>query len=214
MGNDYHANLTGSDLHIVKVHAINSTAAHTGTPAAVTGDLVVFDANGLPADSGNVLPNGTIATTQGVGDSSTNVATTAYVNAAVPQSTPLTYTPTFTSNGGGSVTMDSANILSYTQIGKVVFISGMLEFGSVSSPLGDLVMSLPVTVAAGLQNRGVMTVYAAGLATGAPDYISASVFGGSATVTIFGRSGNVRISMAPYMQANADLYISGFVFVS
>ncbi len=80
MGNDYHANLTGSDLHIVKVHAINSTAAHTGTPAAVTGDLIVFDANGLPADSGNVLPNGTTATTQAAGDNTTAVATTAYVD--------------------------------------------------------------------------------------------------------------------------------------
>ena len=110
MGNDYHANLTGSDLHIVKVHAINSTAAHTGTPAAVAGDAVVFDANGLPADSGmgisatagttmtfpstsktimasdfsnaaaGALANGTTATTQSAGDNSTKVATTAYVD--------------------------------------------------------------------------------------------------------------------------------------
>ena len=82
MGNIYHKDLTGTDLHIPKIHQINDTAAHTGTPAAVTGDIVVFDANGLPADSGNVLPNGTTATTQSAGDNSTKVATTAYVDYA------------------------------------------------------------------------------------------------------------------------------------
>jgi len=119
MGNDYHANLTGSDLHIVKVHAINSTAAHTGTPAAVAGDAVVFDANGLPADSGmgisatagttmtfpstsktimasdfsnassGALPSGTTATTQSAGDNSTKVATTAYCGMTLFNTSPF-----------------------------------------------------------------------------------------------------------------------------
>jgi len=121
MGNDYHANLTGSDLHIVKVHAINSTAAHTGTPAAVTGDLIVFDANGLPADSGNVLPNGTTATTQSAGDNSTKVATTAYVDRGPSSAYVLPNGTTATTQSAGD---------NSTNVATTAFVTAAAHFGS------------------------------------------------------------------------------------
>lgn len=54
----------------------------------------ILQSNGTGANPSWVtaLHNGTTATTQAAGDNSTNVATTAYVNAAVPSTTPQTLT--------------------------------------------------------------------------------------------------------------------------
>ena len=165
MGNDYHANLTGSDLHIVKVHAINSTAAHTGTPAAVAGDAVVFDANGLPADSGmgisatagttmtfpstsktimasdfsnaaaGALANGTTATTQSAGDNSTKVATTAYVDRGAGA---LANGTTATTQSAGD---NSTKVATTAYCGMTLFNTS--PFSGVSSVL---ISNIPSTV--------------------------------------------------------------------
>jgi hypothetical protein len=58
------------------------------------------------------------------------------------------YTGTLTPTTSGSITVNvAAPRINYTKIGRVVFISGFLEVGSVSSPVGsDVLLNLPFTV--------------------------------------------------------------------
>jgi hypothetical protein len=58
-----------------------------------------------------------------------------------------THTATLTM-GSGTASL-SSNQLSYTKIGRVVHVSGQVRVGSVSSPDGQMQMSMPFTVASG-----------------------------------------------------------------
>ena len=54
-----------------------------------------------------------------------------------------TYTPSVTC-GSGSVTLNTSyDILSYTKVGRIVTVTGLIVISSVSSPSGDLSVGLP-----------------------------------------------------------------------
>ena len=58
------------------------------------------------------------------------------------------YTPTITANGGGTISLHgNGDKLSYTKIGRLVTVHGTLQVDSVSSPSGDVNISLPFTAA-------------------------------------------------------------------
>jgi hypothetical protein len=58
------------------------------------------------------------------------------------------YTPTVTAGTSGTITINASyDILTYTKIGRLVTITGLLVVGSVSSPVGELRISLPFTPA-------------------------------------------------------------------
>lgn len=58
-----------------------------------------------------------------------------------------TYTPTISFQSSGSATLNSSfNTLFYIKIGRLVTISGQLRIASVSSPVGNMAVSLPFTV--------------------------------------------------------------------
>jgi hypothetical protein len=59
------------------------------------------------------------------------------------------YVGTLTPGTSGTITVSSAaNVINYTKIGRVVYISGFLEVGSVSSPIGvEVLLNLPFTIA-------------------------------------------------------------------
>ncbi len=55
-----------------------------------------------------------------------------------------TYTPTITCSTSGTITVNgSYNVLTYTKIGRAVFITGYIISGTVSSPVGYVKISLP-----------------------------------------------------------------------
>jgi hypothetical protein len=58
------------------------------------------------------------------------------------------YTGTLTPSTSGTITVNSlADRLNYTKIGRVVYISGFLEVGSVSAPVGsDVLLNLPFAI--------------------------------------------------------------------
>ena len=77
-----------------------------------------------------------------------------------------TYVVSLTCATSGSITLSSArNTLRYTKVGNVVFVQGQVAVSSVSSPSGDLRVSLPFTVAnlGDAQERGVGTVALQGI---------------------------------------------------
>lgn len=59
------------------------------------------------------------------------------------------FTPVITTQTSGSITLNaSQDLLSYTKVGRMVHITGLLSVSSVSSPVGDFVtISLPFTSA-------------------------------------------------------------------
>jgi len=59
------------------------------------------------------------------------------------------YTGTLTPSTSGSITVNSlANRINYTRTGRVVYVSGFLEVGSVSLPVGtDVLLNIPFTIA-------------------------------------------------------------------
>jgi len=87
------------------------------------------------------------------------------------------YTLTITPATSGTVTLDSSfDILGYTKTGRVVHIQGLIIIDSVSSPVGDLRLSLPF-VAASLSERGDFSAgtIASGDLNYNADYVTATV---------------------------------------
>lgn len=81
-----------------------------------------------------------------------------------------TYTPTI-SVDTGSVTLDTAfNSLSYTRVGRVVTVTGLISIASVSSPTGYAGVSLPYT--------------SANLSKGASRACGSVSFGGSVSLNV------------------------------
>lgn len=63
---------------------------------------------------------------------------------------------TITPETSGTVTVDSNyNTFAYTKIGRVVHIQGEIRLSSVSSPVGDLLISVPFTVADLTEKAGI-----------------------------------------------------------
>jgi len=58
-----------------------------------------------------------------------------------------TYTPVFTVASGSLTVHSSHNTLAYTKIGRVVHVQGEVRFSAISSPSGNMSLSLPFAVA-------------------------------------------------------------------
>ncbi|MEY3057801.1 MAG: hypothetical protein RI941_524, partial [Pseudomonadota bacterium] len=82
-----------------------------------------------------------------------------------------TFTATAAGSTSGTITFDAGtDLLAYTKIGRVVFIQGLLEVSSVSSPVGTsvFVQNLPFTIAdlTEYAGRGGTACYAKGSVRG------------------------------------------------
>jgi hypothetical protein len=73
------------------------------------------------------------------------------LNDDIPAYLENTYNPTVVCSTSGSYVLTaSRDTLSYTKIGRMVHIYGEIDIASASSPVGDIRVSLPYTVAASL----------------------------------------------------------------
>lgn len=169
----------------------------TATPP-VNGDLALYSVSGGTvklADSGNILPNGTQATTQTAGDSTTKVATDAFVTtaaaAAIPSTCPLsnannicvTSAP-YNSSPNGTTTTTTSTTFSVGTSGAVascstfnpgngVYIPGAGPAGRVYSFTMNASGSAytvgdVLTITQGGASGGTITILAITAATGAP----------------------------------------------
>jgi hypothetical protein len=67
------------------------------------------------------------------------------------------YAATLTCGTSGTITLDSTvDTLSYTRIGNRVHVQGYLSVSSVSSPVGDLRLSLPFVSGTGSELSGAL----------------------------------------------------------
>ena len=155
-----------------------------GTPwiqAADSGNLATMYSIALQPAGGSVLI-GKITTTANAGDIQLSKGV-AFPATQVPCSDANTlddyeegtFTATLVANGSGTIALNSSqNTLSYTKIGRVVHIHGIVSISALSSPTGGITLNgLPFSTIAGTSQWGAFT-FADNLVKRTKAYINAS----------------------------------------
>jgi enamine deaminase RidA (YjgF/YER057c/UK114 family) len=123
-----------------------------------------------------------------------------------------TFTAGLVSTAGGSITLNSTqDLMQYTKIGRLVFISGQIVVASVSSPTGAILLNgLPFTSSniGELASRAAITVQGDGLASSLD--VRGSILGNSSTIQIGKMSGGNISNMAADVTAGVSFFVSGF----
>lgn len=123
-----------------------------------------------------------------------------------------TYTATLTCSTSGTVTLNSSfDTLSYTRIGNIVNIRGYIEVSSVSSPLGDLRLNIPIVSAnpVELAGRSVGQITVAGSVSKNVDSFGAFIDEGVSYVSLTIIDGAaISFLGAPEMQASASIMVN------
>lgn len=147
---------------------------------------------------------GTITATTGVTVASGQDTLTHYIED--------TYNPTLTCSTSGTVTLNTSfDTLSYTRIGNIVNVRGYIEVSSVSSPLGDLRLSLPIGSAnpAELAGRSVAPVTVNGsVSKNAGDFGAFIDEGVSYASIALTDAGSLSFAGAPQMQASTSIFLN------
>lgn len=96
----------------------------------------------------DLLGNGTLKLKQGYDFTNSTAPTANSSSKLLTDYEEGVYLATLTPSVSGTITIDSGvNRLSYTKIGNTVFLRGQLNVSAVSSPVGNIKLSLPYTVA-------------------------------------------------------------------
>jgi hypothetical protein len=120
-----------------------------------------------------------------------------------------TWTPVLTPSTSGTITITSpTNSMSYTKVGRVVTISGVINITSVSLPIGDLRLTgLPFS--AGISASGSILVYGFGITSVVTAYQVAIDTGLPTTVLIRGYfNGGQVATVADNVQAGSGFYLT------
>ena len=127
-----------------------------------------------------------------------------------------TFELTSASQGGTLTVNTSLDQLTYTKIGRVVYINGRINFSTASSPTGQVVLSgLPFTSRAENEDDGK------GIVNIAIEYTASQIDTGTFGVVADGGTGiQVREnglvgegeSIAPHIDTGTYMYITGFYF--
>lgn len=122
----------------------NFTAARTDAAQSFTGDQTL--------STGNLI-QGTAA--KGV-NFTANTPTAGKTSQLLNWYEEGTFVATLTPNTSGTITLSSNNTLSYTRMGRVVVVNGLIDVASVSLPVGTyvLITTLPFTPASISPNAG------------------------------------------------------------
>lgn len=124
------------------------------------------------------------------------------------------YTATMTPTTSGTITLAGThNTLTYTRVGRMVTVVGMLMVDSVGSPVGAININLPIAAAAGNSFNSAVALFVNG--SNGPlsaDFIG-QVSAGASTMTIYLGDGNyVQSDSANAMQATTQVSISATYF--
>jgi len=122
-----------------------------------------------------------------------------------------TFTATLTCTTG-TITLNSAqDLMQYTRIGRMVYVSGQLGVSSISSPTGILTLGgLPFTINGSLgelAGRGAITVVADGLAITVNNVVGYFVTGGTSATIAKYAAGNPA-NMAADVTAASSFFIN------
>jgi hypothetical protein len=119
-----------------------------------------------------------------------------------------TVTVTLTCGTSGTVTLN-INTLSYTKVGRMVTVTGLLNVSSVSSPVGVLTLNgLPFACANGNQFYSAIAVYGLNLINTATTTLTGYVNINATTAIISKWSAGNPAALAADIQANTQLIFS------
>jgi hypothetical protein len=117
---------------------------------------------------------------------------------------------TITCGTSGTITLTAAgDDLSYTKIGNMVNVRGMLQVTSVSSPVGTIQFSLPFTVAGGaFAYRQAFEVFVFNSSSNVSDFVGVLYEGNSTAVIFLGDAIGAQSDSANSLSGNEEIYIS------
>jgi len=121
-----------------------------------------------------------------------------------------TFNVTFAA-GSGTITIDSTqDTMSYTKIGRLVSVQGLIRVSSVSTPSGALsILGLPFAVGdfSEFAERAACAFFVGNL-TGTINMIQGVVIAGGTTIYVSEFNGTTDVDMADHIQASSYFYIS------
>ena len=119
-----------------------------------------------------------------------------------------TFVATLTPNTSGSITLSANNTLSYTRMGRVVVVNGLIDVDSVSLPVGTNVQisTLPFTPASISPNAGRSGGAFGVLSTTAGNITPGLIINGGTTITYI-------IMTASTVQAGTAFYVQ-FTYIT
>ena len=120
------------------------------------------------------------------------------------------YTVTAACNSGSITLKTSYNTFGYTKIGRLVTINGRVDVDSVSSPSGELTLSLPFSVmnGTGLAGSGAASLFIYNVSSGnTGDWIAWSDDTNSLLYLRLGNS-NYGTGGASYIQGNTEFRVT------
>lgn len=124
------------------------------------------------------------------------------------------YTATMVPTTSGTITLAGThNTLSYTRIGRMVTVTGMLMVDTIAAPVGAININLPFAAAAGNAFNSAAALFV----NGSNGPLSADFIGqigaGASTLAVYLGDGNfVQADSADAMQANTQVTISASYF--
>jgi hypothetical protein len=127
------------------------------------------------------------------------------------------YTATLTPSTSGSITLDAAlDTLSYTKIGRVVHVFGLVLVSSVASPVGRIRVNLPTTIAStnlySTRTSGNVTCTAVAAANVA-NFVVLAVEGNAYFEIGLGDATTIQNDAAQEMQSNSQISVT-FSYIS
>jgi hypothetical protein len=177
-----------------------NVAYMNSTGLQMTGGQIIAGSNTLLTASGLIYANAGIAF-PGTQASSADANTLDDYEEG-------TWTATASPSTSGSITFDGDNTLFYTKVGRIVTVSGRLDVQSVSSPSGELRITLPFTVGnAGQTASSSASVFiwnAGGAATEAGLWISWLEPNAAFVYFRYGNTGTPAGNAAQYIQSGTE----------
>lgn len=123
------------------------------------------------------------------------------------------WTPAAVCSTSGTITLTSpTDSMSYTRMGKRIFVSGRITVASVSSPVGDLsITGLPFMATNSTGGNSALAVHASSLLnTSAHTAVQAQVVQNTSAIVVRGYNGGAQVNtMSNNIQAGTTLVISG-----
>ena len=128
---------------------INFRTAANNTTVGGTPRLSINSTGNVTVETGNLV----IGTSgKGIDFSATSDGSGTMTSEVLDDYEEGTFTPTMTPNTSGTITLLSThNLGAYTKVGNKVTVTGQIRADVVTSPVGNLEVSLPFAVAAGNQ---------------------------------------------------------------
>ena len=121
------------------------------------------------------------------------------------------HTASVTCGTSGTITLTGVgDDLSYTKIGNVVNVRGMLQIDSVSSPVGNIKIDLPFTNSSGsgFSSRTPFEVFILNSSSNVRDFVGIIFEGDNKLVIYLGDAGSIQSDASQSLSGDEEIYVN------